>query len=162
MTATATTTSLLPTAIRRMREDETSGRSEACRWVIKCWLKSYYEHMQAMRSPVLPPTYWSQQHALVTHLLEVSDTAIAHFPESADLFQGWACAEPSRGVLHYVYVKPAYRREGVAQRLVDDLFGDDPGALRCTHWTARRPIREAAERRRLVYDPYALTMGERA
>lgn len=43
----------------------------------------------------------------------------------------WACAGPD--ALHYVYVPPELRREGIAKRLITSLLGEYPEHVNITH-----------------------------
>lgn len=59
-----------------------------------------------------------------------STLMMAHLPEEEDAVVGWAMWERP-GLLHYVFVKPAFRRAGVARRLLAGL----PDKLVYTHET---------------------------
>lgn len=63
-----------------------------------------------------------------------SEVKVAIFPEDGDVILGWACAEPP-SVLHYVYVKEVYRRQGVAATLLAACGLGAASVIVCTHWT---------------------------
>jgi GNAT superfamily N-acetyltransferase len=61
-------------------------------------------------------------------------------------------AAGSLDVLHYVYVKAPYRRQGVAMELIRTIYGQDAGVLRpvlCAYWT---PAAQTAAVRAAAYD----------
>lgn len=102
-------------------------------FIFSGWLESY-----ANSSPLtvnIPKTLFFDGHrALITPLLSNAQVVVACLPDDPGVLLGFACGEPVDGLLHYVYVKAAFRRMGVATRLVDAL-GIKVGACSCTHWT---------------------------
>jgi len=74
--------------------------------------------------------YYGAHEILILKLLQRSDVTLACYPEDEDLILGWRCIEGSR--LHYVCVKPDYRRDGIGRCLVSDLLGR---SMTLTHWT---------------------------
>lgn len=85
---------------------------------------------------------------------------VATPPAYPELLLGWAIVERTDygACVHYVYIKGAYRRAGVASSLVSfvfDLLGVDPsGDIRFSHW--RLPAGRLARARKWRFDPYAL------
>jgi GNAT superfamily N-acetyltransferase len=58
-------------------------------------------------------------------------------PENDDHLMGWMMAEQGLPLVHYIYVKPVYRRQGVARTLlasVPALASASP-VLYCSHWS---------------------------
>ena len=101
------------------------------------------------------------QRAIAALVARTGGGYIAHPPKYTDLILGWCCVEPQPygAVVHYVYVKKAYRRANVASALVShafDLLGVDPdGDIRFSHW--RLPGGYIAQFRGWRFDPYTLT-----
>ena len=141
--------------LRELTPKDIYNRSEAWRWVVNSWLKSHYERGRSMWADGHPREYWTQHWELATRLIERAGVLIAHQPGAPDLFLGWVCTDPVRKVCHYVYVKHAFRRGGVATRLLSRVHGPRP-VLRYTHQPARAQLREAADKLGWTYSPYAL------
>lgn len=57
---------------------------------------------------------------------------VATDPSDTEQILGWICFEGS--VVHYVYVKSAFRRQGIARTLF--AAAGLTSAVNCTHWTA--------------------------
>ena len=91
--------------------------------------------------------YHAGHGALVDRLLRHSATTVAFLPEEPDEILGWVCTDGF--ILHYVYVKQAYRRRDVATKL---LRAD---VMRfCTHET--RAGRAFVSKFGLRFNPYLL------
>lgn len=73
--------------------------------------------------------YFREQHKLIESCLSRGQLWLASDAEVEDAVWGWALAEGP--VLHYVYVKDAFRRVGVASRLVAAIAPRE-----FSHWTA--------------------------
>lgn len=89
------------------------------------WLRSY-RHGSLFPRHIPDPTFFEAHHNVAEELLKRSTTLVAHPPGDPEVILGWACFEtlepvgdkPSGLAVHYVYVKPAFRRAGVARRLL--------------------------------------------
>jgi GNAT superfamily N-acetyltransferase len=77
------------------------------------WLRSYRTLAQYVEREL----YFAVHHRLIDALLERSDCFVAASREDSDHVLAYAVGVP--GVLHYAYTKSAYRRQGLARRLVD-------------------------------------------
>lgn len=67
--------------------------------------------------------------------------AVQELPEGGRRVMGYAVAEPRRNCLHWLYVKQAYRRLGVAKALLAEVlkdFANDPDPRK--FYTHRTPI----------------------
>lgn len=114
--------------------------------------------------------YVRTQNQAIATALATSDVLVA-YPEAPErapsLVMGWICYRGK--VVHYVYVKPAYRRAGIGRALLDAALVETPTEV----WTStdvRRPadgrgegVRAVLERARslgvhLEYNP-ALIFG---
>lgn len=108
-------------------------------FVAKSWLRAYERahhtadarHRAYLASEnrrlgaLLKDAYYIQHGRVVNELLDTSTTLVAHFAGDADHLMGFACGEkhPSGvAVVHFVYTKNTYRKNGIARRLVDELL----------------------------------------
>lgn len=57
---------------------------------------------------------------------------VACDPADESEIMGWVCYQP--GVIHYIYVKEAYRRTGLGKELIAST-GQDTNTAQVTHWT---------------------------
>lgn len=111
--------------------------------ILKSWLRAYRATRPSWRD------YYQQKH----HEIEVYRARGANFtiacdPEDPTTIFGWACGEPP--VIHFVYVKPYFRSQGIAKALVKSILGDVP-CVAYTHKTASsESIARTHERLRLV------------
>ena len=95
------------------------------------------------------------QHALVHQILAGSDAQIACDPANPDHLYG--CAVHAGDVVHWLYVKSAYRGLGVGRALLFACFGDVlPEEVVCTQASQLFEDKRLVERYRLVYSPYLL------
>jgi GNAT superfamily N-acetyltransferase len=143
-------------SIRDVPQDEIRAESEAVRWVLSSWLRSYAHAARELGQlrGRHDPVYWTDRHNITTGLLRRSRLVLAHLPDEPDLFVGWACATP--GLLHYVYVKLPYQRMGVARRLLESV-SQEP-VSRYTH-AGPRALMQAATDRGWSYCPHLINRG---
>jgi hypothetical protein len=75
--------------------------------------------MRVLREPheKWPPTL-TEFLRRITALVESYPPALASIPGESDCYIGWLCAEPTR--IYYCYVKYAYKRQGIARRLIQE------------------------------------------
>jgi len=128
----------LPMVIRPFRPDDEA-------FVFSSWLNSHLPNRD-IRIP--KAIYYQEQHALIRELMSTDTFLVACAPDDPNLIFGWlAGAELSVGrVLDYIFVKPTYRRFGVARALLDD-FGKVEAYSHAGPVSARL-LPDA------VYDPY--------
>ena len=96
--------------------------------VLQSWLTSHSRSPGWRHMP--RAVYWRGHHDLIIGILARSDTTVACAPTNPDAILGWVTTAGE--VLHYVHVKPVYRRLGIARRLLEHL----PERCRYTHKTA--------------------------
>lgn len=81
------------------------------------WLKSHgksaFARLAGRRA------YYSGEHELIDWLLDRTEVRVACSPRDRATIIGWACMEPARNVVHYVWVQEDFRREGVARALLE-------------------------------------------
>lgn len=87
------------------------------RFVRSSWHTSYWKTWASKRIPW--ESYWPGQDRRIERLLKRSTVLVAYFEDVPDEVLGWSCSEAD--TLHYVYVKAAYRRSGIASGLTSAL-----------------------------------------
>ena len=136
---------------------EAKEADEAC--VFATWLNSY-KHGAHFPRKVPDAVYFAQHHGVIERLLKRSRTVVATIPEDEDVILGWACYEPAMqmdgiavpAIVHYVYVKPDFRRAGVAARLLSEV---DANEAMYTHHTFVVAGPLANKVRKWIFNPYA-------
>lgn len=58
-----------------------------------------------------------------------------------------------RFIVHYLYVKQAYRRMGLATSLLSQATADWLYPISCSHWPASEDLTNAIKELNIVYDP---------
>lgn len=139
----------LPVRIRKASEADVN-------FIFSSWLKSYRQS-QACRN-VANTVYYTEHHKVIERLLQSCDVYVAcSDTDVADIY-GFSCGEVVGGifVLHYIYVKHAFRQMGLGTQLLQVFQHNADSAAMYTHHT--RPADDLAPRYRFVYNPYiALT-----
>lgn len=89
-------------------------------FIMDSWLRSFRSAWPEMRTG----DYFRLQRRRIEQLLAMPMTAVTilHPEADRDLIVAWCCATRTTArdgsVIHYVYVREAYRRQGLATRLV--------------------------------------------
>lgn len=122
-------------------------KNDDMRFVRDSWFKSYREGGLAPEVPF--HVYQVGMNSLINAILgHPSDVLIAASTAVPDEILGWACCRPP--FLHYVYVKQAYRRLGIATGLVRQF-----AALK-EYTLATKRGRMFAKKLGLGYNPFPL------
>jgi GNAT superfamily N-acetyltransferase len=88
-------------------------------FIFATWLKSYQVNSPFAKG-IPSDVFFKGHHTLLERIFERNPVVIlATPPGEPDVILGYVVAEPSEDVIHYVYVKPAVRRYGVAKALVE-------------------------------------------
>jgi hypothetical protein len=123
--------------------------------VFSTWLKCYQANsVHAKRIP--KSLFFERHHEVVEAILSRPTTQVltAAWSEDPEVILGYAVTEPAKRTVHFVYVKPAFRRSGLAAALLADL--EKP--LIYSHSTfALLDLHRKMEG--WVYDPYAAFIG---
>jgi len=100
--------------------------------------------------------YFKRHEALIKELLtERPDFfRVLVDTEDSDHVYGWVCADAFLKLLHFVYVKPIYRRSGFARQLLDCFFADAPPDFH-SHDTAKFRLLKLKSH----FDPYTFFGG---
>ncbi len=118
-------------------------------------LQSYFYSSRATHG-LLPETFYKEHKRLLAKILQAPKAmmAIACLDDDPRVIVGFILAEPLADILHYVYVKQAFRRFGVAKRLLAHLeLSLDVCTV--THWTSDMAS-IGAKRPGMIYNPYLL------
>jgi hypothetical protein len=124
----------LPLAVRLARKEDLG-------FIYSSWMNSLRNCSPWSR--VDKNWFFAAQHALATRLMERSVVLVACSVRNPDQLYGYVVAEPTKGILHWLYTKSGvnpglssrakakagYRRAGVATRLMHAAFpdlGDEP------------------------------------
>lgn len=121
-------------------------------FIFSGWLRSYHESEVARHVP--NDVYFSSggHHGIVRRLLDEVGAVVACSASDPTELYGFACGAP--GVLHYVYVKAAFRRLGVAKLLLGALGVIDAPTVVTHH---NRVIKAWQDNgRRYAFNPYGL------
>lgn len=126
--------------------------TDDARCVVSDWVRSYASNR--VGPPLLGPVYKAGQTALVERLLKRCDVLVATHADTPDLILGWCVAERHSDALlvHFAYVKSAFRRLGVASLL---LAGFGWGRGQPLHYTHHVAFTKTHGRRMgAVFNPY--------
>lgn len=105
---------------------------------------------------VAQSVYWPAQHELVRQVLRASNTFVACDPDDADHIYGCIVHQPGeRAIVHWLYVKGAVRRCGLARSLLEAAIGGRRPIL-CTQAPLLFDDRDLLARYEAVYCPYLL------
>lgn len=84
-------------------------------FIFSTWLKGLY-HGNEFFSLINKEAYFSNYHAVVTQILMRSTVQVACLIEDPDVVLGYSVSKG--GTLHWVFVKKAWRKLGIAKMLV--------------------------------------------
>lgn len=137
------------------------GRDSDRACVYSTWLHSY-RHGSHFPRRIPEKTYFAEQHDLIQAILDSPTTTLlmAVPSDDPDVILGWACFERGVGAgeweiksaVHYVYVKPAFRRSGVASQLLSSL-GEPDWVYTHDTFVLRLPA-VGAKLRQAFFNPY--------
>lgn len=102
----------------------------AYNFAISSWLKTW-EYYVVERQGMLVREFYREYHPVVSDRLERSRTLLAVFADDPDCYVGYVCGDP--GVLHFAWIKKAFRRDGIATELIKQVCGDESGIITSEH-----------------------------
>ena len=90
-------------------------------FIYASWLNSY-RHGSPLGKSVRNTIFFQSYPSIIDHLLEKPEvkTLIAYFSDSPEVILSYMVYEPH--ILHYIYTKEAYMRNGVAKSLLEKAF----------------------------------------
>jgi GNAT superfamily N-acetyltransferase len=104
-------------------------------FVYDTWIKSYADACSTGHPLRRNPAYCSNMRARIRMVLaRESRCLVAAWADDPTVFLAWGCAEDD--VIHFVYVKKPYRRQGIGRLLVSKLVPPvAPWHVKYTHQT---------------------------
>lgn len=102
----------------------------AMNFILDAWKRSYRSEKRNLPWNRYSCEVQSRLNALIARGARVR---IAVDGEDEDFFFGFIVAEPP--VLHYVYVKSPFRRQGLAIRMIEESGFDTNQTILCPYWT---------------------------
>lgn len=120
------------------------------------WLR-HYKNRSYFAKRIRNSVFYKWHHLVLEKILDRSSTKIliAHPPEEAELILGFMVYEdqPDGSVIHFVYIKPQFKRMGIAKKLF--ASADLKESQYFTHWTF--DVDELIQKLpNLIYDPYRI------
>jgi GNAT superfamily N-acetyltransferase len=112
-----------------------ASAQEAHEWIVPSWIASYSHRLPAKMLRADTPRgfgrqiYWNAMEGRIRRLLSVPDVAVK-VADVDGVSAGWACEDRKARVLHYVYVKDTFRRQGVGKALVGWIDDTSAGLVR--------------------------------
>ena len=130
---------------------------EDVNFIFSSWLRNY--RASEMTRPMSNEVFYAEQHRLIEALILKSKVVIACNNNDPSQMYGWICAGETDGIftLHYIYVKHAFRRMGIAKMLIEACGHTGASAGIYTHHTF--PMTLWANRYLLLFQPYVLTLN---
>jgi hypothetical protein len=115
-------------------------------FIYSTWLKGLYYGNEYMRE-VPEDLFGFRYRRIIETILLKSAVVMAVLTEDTDVIIGYSVIEPRDGkmVLHWCHVKPAWRKLGIAHRLVPDEV------TITTHLTK---VGKAIKPKRITFDPF--------
>lgn len=126
----------------------TEATDDDLRFVRSSWTYGYRESPRTCRWPVEAYSIFIVDQ--LDRILPRSTTLVARPPDWSEGILAWLCFEqrPDQHIVHAAYVKPPYRRTGIATALLE--ASKPHGALSFSH--LRPPYVEPLKRRGYVFD----------
>lgn len=108
------------------------GLGDARSLVYSTWLRSY-EHSSPMTKQVPRAVFFTEHHKVIDRIMARDPIVkMAVMPDDPSVVFGWAVVEKGPAyTVHYVYVKPDFRKYGIAKALLADI----PRPFNYSHWT---------------------------
>lgn len=125
-------------------------------FVYSTWLRNY-KHSSYFAKRIKPVIFFAGHHNIVSHLLKKPEMRVfvACPKDDLDTILGYLACEPgAKPVVHFIFVKEAFRNMGVARSLFAKAI-IEPNKMAFTHWTL--PVDELIRKwPEMIYDPYKM------
>jgi hypothetical protein len=124
-------------------------------FVYSTWLRNY-KHSSYFAKRIKPHVFFKGHQAVIDHLLNKNSCKvfIASPKNDSETILGYLACEPSLSVVHFTFVKEAFRNMGIAKALFKEA-GVDTSKIILTHWTY--PVDDFMHKyTEMVFNPYAL------
>lgn len=129
-------------------------------FIYSTWLKSY-RNDSGIGLSVRKSVFFENYRLILDKILQENTTKVlvACKPDEPNVIFGYLVADPSENVLHYVFVKEAFWRLGIAKSLFKQLFPSS-GSVFITHLTRTASSLEILsgyeEIGKFTYNPFLL------
>lgn len=96
-----------------------AGVGNAKNLIYATWLRSY--EANSLRSKHIPrDVFFEEHHKVLDGIFDRNpEVHLAVLPDDPDVVLGWSVTEP--GLIHFVYVKPSFRKYGIATALLQHV-----------------------------------------
>lgn len=122
-------------------------------FIYSTWLRSY--HYDSFTKSTAKSIYFENYKLVLDHILKTAQVYVACSKEDPNVIFGYVVYEPE--TIHYVFVKEAFRRFGLAKALIKEALGGAEKA-EATHRTGMViPILRRYDK--LVFNPFKLYQG---
>lgn len=128
--------------IRKFKEEDKA-------FIMSTWLRSY-KHNSFFTKKLTNTVYYKYHHDIINRILARADILIACDTQSPETIFGYAVFEEP-GIVHYAYVKKAFRGMGIFSKLIEPLKGLD---IIFTHYTDHCNKLVENANLKLTYIPY--------
>lgn len=124
-----------------------NGNEGAKNLIFATWLRSYEASSLAAKN-IPRDLFFAEHHKVIDGIFRRGAVVkLAVLPDEPDVVLGWSVNTDD--AVHYVYVKPAFRRHGIATKMLAHV----PRPFTYTHWTY--PLRDLyAQLEGCVFNPY--------
>lgn len=138
-----------------------TAESDEYNFVISNWLKNYQQYSNfAKRIP--RDVFFKNHEQIIKKVLSRTGSAVAIDP-TEDLLLGFMCWEYTEDdipVIHYIFIKEAFRKFGIANKIIQKYELDLNNAM-FTHWTKDcdwmvGTYKVKGKYPKLVYNPYLI------
>jgi len=126
------------------------AKPEDLNFIFSCWLRNY-RHSSQFAKKVSNAVYYKWHHKVIERIIgRGAQVRIAHPIGEPDIILGFSCLElfEDAPLIHFIYVKKAFRGMGIAKAL---LF--ETGACQFTHLTENLELEKLAN---FTYNPYLI------
>lgn len=125
-----------------------------CAFVMATWMRAYRDSAFARGVPT--PIYNVRQRQRIERTLSREGTRIliACGADAPELIMGWSITSPQR--LHYIYVKLAYRQQGIGSSLLTAMHDDGSPMFYSSKgdvWIEKK-LQNEDRWTNWIYDPY--------
>jgi hypothetical protein len=144
--------SLVPSEVIEVRPYRPSVDKD---FLYSTWLKNY-KHSSYFAKRIKPTVFFRGHQIVVDHILNkpTCKALVACPKDDSETILGYIVFEPTFNVVHFTFVKDAFRNMGIARRLLKES-GIDTEKLMFSHWTF--PIDEIIRKyEQITYNPYLL------
>lgn len=126
-------------------------------FIYSTWIRNY-KHSSYFAKRIKPSVFFKEHHIVIDHLMQKPEMVclVAHPKNDQDTLLGYAVFEKldDRHVVHFTYVKDAFRMMGIAKTIYKTAE-IDMAKLSFSHWTM--PVDELIKKYPdIIYNPYKL------